>query len=92
MRSSLLAVRSGAGALPGLTTVFWLMAQPPAKAAKAASAIVYARPEAFRLVRLLKSWRGNLPGSLVGVNQTGSLRGVNSDGERSRAFLRFLAI
>src|ERR1700722_611765 len=92
MRSSLLTVRSFAGALPGLTTVFRLTAHPPANAAKAASAIVYARPEAFCFARLLESWRDNLAGSLVGVDGTGSLRGINSDGKRSRAFLHFLAI
>src|ERR1700693_1723351 len=83
MRSSLLALRSLAGALGGLTSVFWLTATPPAKPVSAASATMYARAEAFGLARLLNSWRHNLPGSFMGVDETENFRGLDHRAKQS---------
>jgi hypothetical protein len=80
MRSSLLALRSFAGALAGSTTVFWLTAQPPANAANTVSAIMYARAEAFGLARLLESWSDKLAGSLAGVDETENFTGLDHRG------------
>src|ERR1700732_3242346 len=86
MRSSLFALRSFAGALAGLTTVVWLTAQPPAKAANAASAIIHANPKAFDLAQLLKSWRDKLAGSLARVDQTENFRGLDHRGMGGRKY------